>query len=376
LSSFRPNAVAKMRIFSGFLGLIWLLFGTTTIVAGDEQLRIRDICRLKGQEVNTIHGLGLVVGLKGTGDDKITPMRRSLAQMIRTLNGNISVDAQGIPKLDEIEKVSNVAMVYVTAEIPAKGAQQGDVFDCTVSALGAKSLEGGMLVMAPLVGPRTDIPKVFALAHGSIRVNNRAIPTNGVVHGGCKMETTVRNRFVENNKITLILDDSVSSFWTAQTIEDEINTLNGGVSGLNSQRSAAEPVTIAQAIDAMHIVVEIPEKYRESPVKFVSLIMETQLRYLQNQKRVVINEKDGVVVIGEDVLISPVAITHKNLSIEARPGSGGFVGLDIENPAQPRTKLKNLTDALNSLEVPAEDVIAIIKALKVQGVLYGELIVH
>jgi flagellar P-ring protein precursor FlgI len=102
--------------------------------------------------------------------------------------------------------------------------------------------------------------------------------------------------------------------------------------------------------------------------------MDVQLRYVQNARRVVINESEGVVIVGEDVLIAPVAITHKNLTIEARPGQDAFVGVDIENPNQPRAKLKNLTEALNKLDVPTDDVISIIKALKAQGVLYGELV--
>jgi flagellar P-ring protein precursor FlgI len=133
---------------------------------------------------------------------------------------------------------------------------------------------------------------------------------------------------------------------------------------------------IAQAIDPRHVEVTIPKHYRNSPVKFISLIMDVQLRYLQSTKRVVINEREGVVVIGEDVLISPVAITHKNLAIEARPGQDAFVGFDTNNPSQPRTKLKNLTEALNKLDVPTDDVISIIKALKTQGVLYGELVIQ
>ena len=208
------------------------------------------------------------------------------------------------------------------------------------------------------------------------------MPTNGTVHRGCKMEATIRNEFVDQGKITLILDSDISSFSTVQNIEDEINTLNrNGLSGLSTSvmdqaSRSPDQMTIAQAIDSLHVEVAIPQFYRETPVKFVSLIMDLPLPYVQNKKRVVINEREGVVVIGEDVLLSPVAITHKNLAIEARPGVGGFVALDTDNPAQTRAKLKNLTDALNSLEVPTNDVIAIIKALKRQGVLYGELVVQ
>lgn len=348
-------------------------------VCAADQVMLRDICRLKGLEENTLQGLGLVVGLKGTGDGKLKPTTRALARSMQLMGSNIATDAQGLPKIEELADANNIALVFVTAEIPPAGAQQGDVLDCTVSALSAKSLEGGTLMLTPLVGPRADRPTVYALAQGQISIPNPAIPTGGTLHKGCKMEATIRNNFVADNKITLIVDPDISSFSVTQNIEDEINNLNrSGLSGLNSidQGGANEQLMIAQAIDPHHVEVTIPKHYRNSPVKFVSLIMDVQLRYLQSTKRVVINEREGVVVIGEDVLISPVAITHKNLSIQARPGQDNFVGLDIDNPNQPRTKLKNLTEALNKLDVPTDDVISIIKALKTQGVLYGELVLQ
>ncbi len=86
---------------------------------------------------------------------------------------------------------------------------------------------------------------------------------------------------------------------------------------------------IAEAIDPRHVEVTIPKYYRDAPVKFMSLVMGVPLRYLQNKKRVYINEREGVVVIGEDVLISPVAINHKNLAIETR---GGWVALSDSIP--------------------------------------------
>ncbi len=382
-SEFLQRSMPKSRAIRrlAHLMLALALLGNLSALA-DDQLRLRDICRLKGQEENTLQGLGLVVGLKGTGDEKLKPTARALARMMQLMGSNITTDAQGFPKLDEIEKAGNVALVFVTANVPMAGAQQGDTLDCTISAVGAKSLEGGILMLTPLLGPRADRPTVYALAQGPITLSNPAMQTNGTVHKGCKMEATIRNEFVDKDKITLILDSDVSSFSTVQNIEDEINTLNrNGLSGLST--SVADPsarstdqMMIAQAIDSVHVEVTIPKFYRDTPVKFVSLIMDLPLPYVQNKKRVVINEREGVVVIGEDVLLSPVAITHKNLSIEARPGVGGFVAVDTDNPGQPRAKLKNLTDALNSLDVPTNDVISIIKALKRQGVLYGELVVQ
>lgn len=341
---------------------------------GQDQLLLRDLCRLKGIEENTLQGLGLVVGLKGTGDGEMRPTAVALARTMQLMGGNISTDAQNIPKIEELAEANNTAMVFITVELPPSGAQQGDLLDCTISALGAKSLEGGTLMLTNLYGPRPGDLTVYGLAQGQIKLPNPALPTTATIHRGCKMEATIRNEFVADGKITLIIDPNNTSFTTVQNIEDEINNLNrSGLTGPNMSDSRAEQIMIAKAIDERHVEVVIPKFYRDSPVKFVSLLMELPLRYVQNKKKVFINEREGVIVIGEDVLISPVAINHKNLAIEAGPARQQFVGLDIDNPTQPRAKLKNLTEALSSLKVPTSDVIAIIKALKHQGVLFGEL---
>ena len=347
----------------------------------DDQLRLRDVCRLKGQEENTLQGLGLVVGLKGTGDDASKPTSRALSQMMLKMGSQIATDVNGSPQISEIEKSGNVALVFVTVDIPPAGAQQGDQLDCTISAISAKSLEGGTLMLTPLLGPRADRPTVYALAQGKLTVPDARTPTSASLYRGCKMEASVENKFVSDGKITLVLDQDVGSFNTAQYIEDIINTLNntGLTGGENIPASEAMQNSnfqlLAKARDPVHIEVTIPLYYRERPVSFVSLLLELPLPNIQSNKRVVIDEREGGVVIGEDVLISPVAITHKNLNIEARAGQSGFIALDPANP-QPRPKLKNLVDALKGLEVPTEDVIAIIKTLKRSGNLYGEVVVQ
>jgi flagellar P-ring protein FlgI len=359
--------------------LLVSLAGSPLARAADDLLRIRDVCRLKGQEENTLQGLGLVVGLKGTGDEGSKPTARALARMMQLMGGQISNDASGNAQLAEIEKSGNVALVMVTVEVPAAGVQQGDTIDCTISALSAKSLVGGTLMLTPLLGPRADRPVVYALAQGQIHVPNPGVPTTARIHQGCKMEATIRNEFVSHNKITLVLDKDVSSFNTAQYIEDTINDLNNTLTGGSVRSNPVQDPNarpLAHARDPVHVEVTIPDFYLDQPVKFVSLIMDLELPNVRNKKRVVINEREGVIVIGDDVLIAPVAITHKNLTIEARPGQGGFVGVDPGSGAQPRPRLKNLVDALNALNVPAEDMIAIIKTLKRKGDLYGELIIQ
>src|SRR4029453_12192317 len=114
---------------------------------------IGDICRIKGQEENVLHGMGLVVGLKGTGDGDNKPTMRALGHYMELLGHRIGTSPQAQPMLDELKNVKNVALVYVTATIPPGGAQQGDSLDCTVSAVAAKSLDGGRLMLTELYGP-------------------------------------------------------------------------------------------------------------------------------------------------------------------------------------------------------------------------------
>src|SRR6187399_2315519 len=100
-------------------------------VRGDH--RVGDICRIKGQEENTLHGMGLIVGLRGTGDGDNKATLRALARYMELMGHRLSNNAQGQPSLDELKSVKNVALVFVTATVPAGGAQQGDDIDCTVS---------------------------------------------------------------------------------------------------------------------------------------------------------------------------------------------------------------------------------------------------
>lgn len=351
---------------------LWL--GACLVVEADDRLRLGDICRLKGQEENTLQGLGLVVGLNGTGDNAVLPTTRALAQMLKNMGGNIAQNALGVPDLNEIEKTGNVALVLVTASVPGAGVQQGDKLNCTVSAINAKSLQGGRLMQSFLLGPRADVPVVYAIADGDVSIPDLKVTTSGVVYGGCKMEATINNQFVYNDVITLILDRDVASFSTAIDVQDAINSLNQ--TGLSQGNGGSDNLVIAKAIDQLHVQVAVPTSYREQTVQFVSLVLDLPLPHIKKNKRVVINEREGVIVIGEDILINPVAINHKNLTIEARLGGGRFVDVDPSSPAEPRPKLKNLVEALNGLNVPTEDVISIIRTLKRNGDLYGEVILQ
>lgn len=336
-------------------------------------LQIRDVCRLKGQEIRTLQGLGLVVGLKGTGSAEAKPTARALARMMQLMGGQMSLDPQGQLLLEDVEDAANVALVFVTARVPAVGAQVGDLLDCTVSAIDAKSLEGGQLMATPLLGPRADQPLVYALAEGPLTISDGSPPTVARLRLGARMQTTIQAPFQNNGVATLVLDPDIADFQTIQLIEDQINTYNNMIGSAPPDSSRK---LLARAIDQLHLEVTIPEAERENPIMFLSLILNLRIDLPSNGNRVVINEREGVVVIGEDVRIAPALVTHKNLRIEAT-AENVLKPLDPESAltqADPNPKLKALADALNALDVPTADLIEIIKVLKAKGDLYGKVI--
>jgi flagellar P-ring protein FlgI len=359
-------------------GLFLLASSLPTFAGG---MKLGDMCRLKGQEVNTLQGLGLVVGLRGTGDSDAAPTARALARMMQLMGGQVATDAAGALNLRDIKDAKNVAMVFVTVNVPAAGAQQGDQLDVAINAISAKSLDGGYLMLTPLTGPRPDDGRVYALAQGAISVSPDGPPTTGRIQSGCKMESTVAAEFHQNGKITLVLDRDFASFDATQRIEDEINNFSvlalGDATAVAAaaEAGASQLRTRALAIDQLHIEVIIPEHYQNSPIKFISLLLNNITIQLNNRSsRVVINERDGIVVIGEDVEIAPVLVTHRSLRIEAGGKNAESLVPVGQLPVNGNAKLKALADALNALDVPTEDLIAIIKTLKRKGDLYGEVV--
>ncbi|MGB0598015.1 MAG: flagellar basal body P-ring protein FlgI [Rubripirellula sp.] len=343
-------------------------FGQSVNAAG---LKLGDMCRLKGQETNTLQGLGLVVGLRGTGDSGAGPTSRSLARMMQMMGGAMAVDRLGQLDLTDVADAKNVALVFVTTTIPAVGAQPGDMLDVSVNAINAKSLEGGTLMLTPLLGPRGNDPTVYAMAQGPLSVSLDGPVTTATVQGGGKMETAVEAEFQQSGKITLVLDRDFASFDTAQRVEEAINNLQSLT--LGSPMSEISGQGNARAIDQLHIEVSIPPLYRANPIKFISMLLPIPIQVENRSNRVVINEREGVVVIGKDVEVAPVLITHRNLRIEAG-GNRGLVQVNDGTNPQVNAKLKSLADALNALDVPTEDLIAIIKTLKRKGDLYGEVV--
>jgi flagellar P-ring protein FlgI len=336
-----------------------------------QQLNIGDICRLKGQERNTLQGMGLVTGLNGTGDGAFGPTARSLIRAMDKLKVPVAGDAKKAEKFDP----KNVALVMVTADIPVEGARQGDEFDCTVTSVNAKSLQGGYLMMTPLVGPihsgeNAPDPVVYAVAQGLVRLDDKTLQSSGKISAGCRVARNVMNPFVKDDKITLVIDRSHAQFRMAKEIEDAVNfsrELGGGrdTSGLG----------IAHAIDQLTVEVQILEQYRDDPVEFAALVLQQELRDVPHDAVVVVNETTGVITMSADLELAPTALTHQNITIDigGPTGVSEFVGIDPAADSSVPT-LKALVQSMNALRVSAKDMIQIIRELESSGAIYGHVI--
>ncbi len=318
---------------------------------------LREICRVKGQEENVLHGLGLVLGLNGTGDGGgYLPTMRALARTMEAMGNPLTQpDIRGRGGLSELKETKNVALVWVTAVVPPTGARRGDKLNCSVSAFAARSLRGGRLVFAALQGPNVKIPRVYALAEGLVHLDDAETPTEGKIHDGCRIEEDFFHEFSKDGKITLVLDKHHAGFSYAAEVVETINSqLQALVGGRQSQAESDFDLNqgLARAINGANIEVMIPDQYRDAPVQFIGELLSTSLNQLTTESRVTIHERSGTIVIDGDVEIGSVLITHKNLRIETGQNvtAGPFELLEPgEEPGtRPTARLQALLAALNA----------------------------
>ncbi|MCX5662769.1 MAG: flagellar basal body P-ring protein FlgI [Planctomycetota bacterium] len=356
-----------MKLHRHILATLFLLAVFTAAPAWAVQ--VQDLVRLKGSETSTLVGMGLVVGLKGTGDGgKYLPAMRPLAQVTQHLldpNTNAT----------ELKDAKNVAVVMLTATLPATGVREGDHVNIHVSAPAAKSLEGGRLFLIPMTGPMPDSP-VFAYAEGPVTIENKDQPAVGLIRGGAQLVREVRAKLMDSNgRITLILNDPVASWPMANNIAALIN----GV-------VAPDGPAVARAVDPKNVTVDVPAFERTDPAAFISQILLTYIDPSQIGvgARVVINERTGTIIVSGEVQISPVIISHKGLTIttitpapEPTPANPitdqqGFAALDPDKRGG--AKLADLLAAFNQLKVEGADRVAIIRELHRSGKLHATLI--
>jgi flagellar P-ring protein FlgI len=361
------------------LSFVVLLLSSTV---ADAAVRIKDIANLKGVRDNQIIGYGLVIGLKGTGDTlRNAPFtEQSLQSML---------DSMGINIRGTSLRTRNVAAVVVTADLPPFAAG-GSRIDVALSSLGdASSLLGGTLLMTQL---RAADGEVYAMAQGAVAVGgysvegaaqtvSQGVPTSGRIPNGALIEREVQGQFHEME--SLILELKNPDFVTATRIIDAINRYGQG-------RYRA---SMAFERDYRSIILSRPRTV--APVRFIAEIGELLVEP-DTPARVVIDERTGTVVIGRNVQVSTVAVTHGNLSVritempivsQPAPFSRGetvvtpqtFIEAN-EPGAQVAilrgTDLQRLVRGLNQIGLKPQGIIAILQAIKAAGALQADLVIQ
>jgi len=340
--------------------------------------RIKDLANIEGVRQNQLIGYGLVVGLNGTGDtlNNIPFTKQSLQAMLERLGVNIRGQAL---------RTGNVAAVMVTANLPAFGTQ-GTRLDVTVSALGdAKSLQGGTLLVTPLLGADGN---VYAVAQGSLAIGGfqvegeaakitRGVPTVGRIANGAIIEREIEFALNKLNQVRLALRNP--DFTTAKRIAGAINDFIGG--------ATAEP------LDPSTVQITMPQKYAGNVVSLLTEVEQLQIEP-DLAGKIVIDERSGIIVMGRDVRVSTVAVAQGNLTVtiserplvsQPAPLSRGQTvvvprsrvsvredgrGLALVNDGM---SLQQLVDGLNALGIGPRDMISILQAIKASGAIQADI---
>ena len=381
-----------------FKNVLFIVLLITFIVpSAGYSARIKDITSIKGIRQNQLLGYGLIIGLNGTGDKGGTKFTiQGLVNMLEHMG--VHVDP------DEV-KVKNVAAVVVSAKLPPF-ARVGKKIDVTLSSIGdAKSLLGGTLLLTPLKGVDG---KVYALAQGPVSIGGYSAggaagggvtknhPTVGKISGGANIEKEIPLSIMSKNEMTIMLNNP------------DFNTANRAARAINLRIGE----NVAEPIDPGTLKFRIPEKFKNKVVNLIAQIGEIQVEP-DSIAKVIVNEKTGTVVVGENVRIQKVAVAHGNLSINIKeqknvsqpqpfaPSGGGVAPQQMQDGtvvapggstvvtsesqvavAEENSRLLlipkgrtigELVNALNAIGVTPRDLITILQAIKAAGALQGEL---
>lgn len=362
--------------------LIIALLALLAAPAGATDVRLKDIARVQGYADNQLMGLGLVIGLNGTGDGN---QIRFTSQEIANL-----LNASGIRhNADEI-RTRNIAAVLVTATLPPF-SRVGSKIDVNVAAMGdANSLQGGTLLFTELKAPNG---KVYATAQGPVVVGGfsaggagtsitQNVPTTGTMPAGAIVQRDVETNLHTRSSLRLVLNDY--DFTTASRVATAVN-----------QRFGSD---LARSADGGSVEVIVPRDYKGRVIDFIAALESVRVN-TDERAKVVINERTGTVVIGAEVKISAVAIAHGALTItvstdylvsQPTPFSEGGETVVVPDTAVDAQEESGLADqtlmvvpeatnigdivrALNALGVTPRDIISILKAMRAQGALKAEV---
>ncbi|MFP4171349.1 MAG: flagellar basal body P-ring protein FlgI [Candidatus Hydrogenedentota bacterium] len=365
----------QSRIHYREAAVLALFVGVLSLMSPAHAARLGDVCEIQGAQGNHLRGIGIVVGLDGTGDSSeaaVVAQQRMLDRM------EIGVDSLGDLSSD------NSAIVMVTSEVPAFG-KAGTRVDAQVSSLyDAESLEGGLLLETLLYGIDNN---VYAVAQGPVSVggfeaegDGAGVQQNHVTAGrapmGATIEREIPTNITDGERITLLLKQP--NFRTANNIQQAIN-------------NEIAPQS-AVAYGAGSVTVRIPEDRQPDLTSFVAELQSLEVES-ESVAKVVINERTGTIVVGGDVMIKPVQIAHGNLSIQiaetpvaampepftdADPVEQEIVDIEVTEeeahlmPVEGASAAE-VAAALNNLRVTPRDMIAIFQALRHAGALEADL---
>lgn len=332
------------------LSLVCLATGMESAMAA----RLKDIANLRGVRDNQLVGYGLVVGLNGTGDSNLEYTSKSMKRML---------DKMGMKLTGDDVSSQNVASVIVTATLPPF-ARAGNKLDVTVNSLGdASSLAGGTLLQTPL---RASDKNVYAVAQGTMLTSDShrtvaKVPNGGMVERDMDADFSQRKmyRFTLNNP----------DLTTAARVANTINMDLGG--------------KYATAVDPGTVDFIVPFTWEGKGVELLSIIESLQV-FPDQRARVVINEKSGTVVIGENVRIDKVAISHGDLTVSIGEPPARGRGLASAAPQkqervhmlegeQGQVSVGELVQSLNRMGIKPKDLITILQNIKASGALQGDL---
>ncbi len=362
---------------------VMVVFCVVVMVPVAHAERLKDIATIQGVRNNQLIGYGLVVGLNGTGDQTTqTPFT------LQTFNNMLAQFGIKVPAGSGNVQLKNVAAVSIHADLPPF-AKPGQAIDVTVSSIGnAKSLRGGSLLMTQLKGIDG---QTYAIAQGNLVVGGFDaegrdgskitvnVPSAGRIPAGATVERAVPSGFDQGNSLTLNLNRP--DFTTAKHIVDRINELLGP--------------GVAQAVDGGSVRVSAPLDPNQR-VDYMSVLENLDVQAGEAVAKVIINSRTGTIVIGQNVRVSPAAVTHGSLTVTitedpivSQPGpfSNGQTAVvprsrvNADQEAKPMfkfgpgTTLDEIVRAVNQVGAAPSDLMAILEALKQAGALQADLIV-
>lgn len=323
-------------------------------------VRLKELVEIRGVRSNDLSGLGVVVGLQGTGDSKASIATNTVAADV--------LSRLGVPVTQEQVITKNIAIVIVTTMLPPF-ARVGDKLNIRISSIGdAQSLEGGTLLRTAISAADG---QVYAIAQGSISQGTAMTGSSGGVGQGGGGQSAIPktvahanigivekeflSTFINNNNIELSLKNA--DFTTASRVAKTLNDTFGEF--------------IANPINSGLISVKIPNKVTRNnpsfnPVTFMSALEQIKVTP-DSAAVVVVNERTGTIISGHNVMIEPVAISHGRLEIQIGKKNGKVA----EIPAS--TSIGELVRALNTLGAGPKDLVSILQALEVAKALKAEL---